>query len=59
MCILYILKIASQKVSIDCMMETCQTWSWVGKSLLFEDNLRRVLDLELEDRGLGPGSFSY
>lgn len=40
------------------MIKACQTWSWVGKSLQIEDNLR-VLDLELEDWGLGPGSFSY
>lgn len=30
----------------------------MGKSLLLEDNLRRTLDLELENLGLGPGSHS-
>lgn len=28
------------------------------ESLLFEDNFRGALDLESEDQGLGPGSFS-
>lgn len=39
MCILHILKIESllQKVYVDSMIGTCQTWSWVSKSLLFED----------------------
>lgn len=61
MYILHILKIESllQKVYMDNIIETCQTWSWVSKGLLFENNIRRALDLESEHVGLDPVSFSY